>query len=126
MVGRTTAGQAETLAALSDYDISAATDNIDVTAGGDKNKQYAAGLPDFSGSLTLFYNDQDTATTDPLWAAARDGAVRRFYLYPNFNAPTFYFYGFGLFDWSQSAGVGAAVVVKTSITAGGDIGRMPA
>ena len=46
---------AEPVAYLSKWSIGFSTDNVDVTANGDTNKVYVAGLPDASGSFSGFY-----------------------------------------------------------------------
>ena len=68
---------------MSEYTIDSAADKIEVTAGGDTNKTYVVGLPDFSGSITGFADATSTSATDPLWVASRDGKSRYFRLYPN-------------------------------------------
>lgn len=108
---------------LSEYELSASSDQIEVTAGGDSNKTYVPGLPDFSGSVSGFHDYADSGATDALWLASRDGIARGFYLYPNRSDTTRAFYGTAYFDWSHSAGVGSAGTVSSSITAAGNIYR---
>lgn len=110
---------------LSDYEIVATADNIEVTAGGDTNKTYVPGLPDFSGSISGFFDYDSTAATDSLWKAGRDGVARAFYLYPDANTATLYFYGTAYFDFSHSAGVAGAGTVSSNIVAAGTISRRP-
>ena len=53
----TSGGTAEPITFLRDWSINFAVDNIEVTAFGDSNKTYVAGLPDASGSYSGFYDD---------------------------------------------------------------------
>ena len=100
---------AEPVAYLSKWSIGFSTDNVDVTANGDANKTYVAGLPDASGSFSGFYDDASAQT----YTAAADGLARRFYLYPSTPSVTGpYWFGTGLFDFSAEADVGSAVTVS--------------
>lgn len=110
---------------LNEYEISASSDNIEVTAGGDTNKTYVPGLPDFSGTVSGFFDYDSTQTSDALWKASRDGIARGFYLYPDSSVPTVAFYGTAYFDFSHSAGVGGAGTVSSNIVAAGNIYRKP-
>jgi hypothetical protein len=97
---------AEPVAFLSKFSINFATDNVDVTANGDANKVYVAGLPDSSGSFSGFYDDASAQT----YTAATDGLARRFYLYPTTPAATGpYWFGTGLFDFKTEASVDDSV-----------------
>lgn len=110
---------------ISDYEISASGDNIEVTAGNDTNKTYVPGLPDFSASVSGFYNYGQAAATDAIWQASRDGVARGFYLYPNSTDTTHAFYGTAYFDFSHSAGVGSAGTLSSNLVAAGNIYRKP-
>ena len=99
---------AEAVAYLSKWSVAFSTDNVDVTANGDTNKTYVAGLPDASGSFSGFYDDATVQT----YTAATDGLARRFYLYPTTPAATGYWFGTALFDFSVEADVGSAVTVS--------------
>ena len=101
-------GSAEPIAFLSSWEISFETDRQDVTAFGDTNRVYVAGLPDASGTFSGFY---DNATAQ-MYTAAQDGVERKFYLYPTTAATGQYWYGTALFDFSVSSGVGDAVTVS--------------
>lgn len=107
------------VAFLSDWTVNKVTDKVDVTAMGDSNKTYVAGLPDASGDFNGWY-DYFTPQT---YKAAGDGIPRNFYLYPNSNNPTDYFYGIILADFSAAGGVSAAVSVKSTWNAAGPINR---
>lgn len=100
---------AEPVTFISKWSINFSTDNVDVTAIGDSNKTYVAGLPDASGSFSGWYDDATAQT----YTAGSDGLARRFYLYPTTPANTGpYFFGTGLFDFSAEADVGSAVSVS--------------
>ena len=108
---------AEPVAYLSSWSISFETDKTDVTAFGDANKTYVAGLPDSTGEFGGFY---DTATVQ-LYTAARDGLARKFYLYPDNTNTGQYFWGTAFYDFSVEADVGDAVKVSGSWNAATDI-----
>jgi hypothetical protein len=99
-------GTAEPIAFVKSNSLSAATDKFEVTAFGDGNKIYVAGLPDSSGSFDFWYDDATTQT----YTAAVDGIARKFYFYPDFvNSPTVYWYGTWLVDFSITATVDGAI-----------------
>ena len=99
---------AEPITFLRQWSIDFTTDDIEVTAFGDTNKVYVAGLPDASGSFSGFYDD----ATAQLYTAAVDGAARRFYLYPTTADTGEYFSGTATFDFSAEAAVDGAVTVS--------------
>ena len=72
----TSAALATPVAFLSDWTISFTVDKQDVTAMGDTNKIYVAGLPDASGDFSGFYDDATAQT----YTASVDGLPRNFYL----------------------------------------------
>ena len=91
------AAAAVPIASLTQWSIDFSTDKVDATAFGDTNKQYLAGLPDSSGTFSGFYDDAERSA----YAAAIDNTAnnaRRFYLYPDTNSTTKYWFGLGLFD----------------------------
>lgn len=93
---------AEPLPFVAQWDIEFATDNAEVTAMGDANKIYVAGLPDASGSFSGFLDD----ATNQTYTAATDGLPRRFYLYPKTPSNTGpYWFGTVLPDFKASGGV---------------------
>ena len=100
-------GTAQPIAFLSQWSIDFTVDNADVTALGDTNKVYVAGLPDSSGSFSGFF---DSAGSD-MYTAATDGLARAFYLYPD-TADATYWYGTALFDFSVSGAVDGAITVS--------------
>lgn len=105
----TSAGVAEPIAYLNQWSIAFATDNAEVTAMGDLNKIYVAGLPDASGSFSGWYDDATVQT----YTAAQDGVARKFYLYPNrAGTPGQYWWGTMLPDFQVSSDVGGPVQVS--------------
>lgn len=114
-------GTAEPVAFLREWSINFSVDNIEVTAFGDNNKVYVAGLPDSSGSFSGFY-DSETAQ---LYTAATDGQARNFYLYPD-TADATYWYGTGLFDFSVTTPVDGAVSVSGDFQAASNVVKVQA
>lgn len=117
---------ASPMAFLSDWSINFVVNKVDVTAMGDTNLIWVAGLPDASGDFSGFY---DTATAQT-YVAATDGLSRNMYLYPstvgNQGAnPGQYFFGAVLPDYSLSGGVTAAVSLKSTWNAATPIIRYP-
>ena len=107
-VNITSGGTAEPIAFLNNWDIQFAVDNAEVTAFGDINKVYVAGLPDASGSFSGFYDD----ATAQVYTAAADGVARKFYLYPTTSATGQYWFGTALFDFSVSSSVDGAITIS--------------
>jgi hypothetical protein len=106
------------VAYLSTWSINFAVDQPEVTAMGDANKLYVAGLPDASGDFGGFYDD----SSRQLYTAARDGVARPFYLYPDLVLdPNQYWFGNILPDFSITGGVSAAVAIKSSWKAASQI-----
>jgi hypothetical protein len=116
------AGVAEPITFLRDWSINFAVDNVDVTAFGDTNKVYVAGLPDASGSFSGFYDD----ATAQLFTAATDGVARAFYLYPDTASTTKYWFGTALFDFNVSSAVDGAVQVSGDFQAASAVSKISA
>ena len=106
----TSGGTAEPIAFLSAWSLSAETEKADVTAFGDSNKVYVAGLPDSSGDFSGFYDDGTVQT----YTAALDGVARKFYLYPSTTNNAQYFYGTILPDFSVNTSVTGAIELSAS------------
>ena len=106
----TSGGTAEPVAFLSSWSIKFSTDKADVTAFGDANKVYVAGLPDASGDFSGFYDDATVQT----YTSASDGIARKMYLYPSTNTNTQYWFGNVLPDFEADGSVSGAVAVKSS------------
>lgn len=113
-LGLASGGTAEPLQFMAKWSISFATDKDEVTAFGDGNKIYVAGLPDASGDFSGFYDDATVQT----YTAATDGVARKFYLYPSTLTNTQYWFGTVFPDFSVNGDVGAAVAVSSSWVAG--------
>lgn len=103
-------GSAEPVAFLKTWSINFTTDKQDVTAFGDGNHVYVAGLPDAQGEFDGFYDDATVQT----YTAAVDGVSRKFYLYPSTLLNTQYFYGTVLPDFSVSSAVDGPVEIQSS------------
>jgi predicted secreted protein len=116
----TSGGTAEPVAFLRQWSISFTTDNVEVTAFGDTNKVYVAGLPDSSGSYSGFYDD----ATAQFYTAAQDGVARRFYLYPSTASSTQYFFGTGLFDFSLETTVDGANTISGDFQAASIVSKV--
>lgn len=101
---------AEPLPFFASWSLNQATDKAEVTAFGDNNKVYVAGLPDASGDFSGFYDDATAQT----YTAAVDGLPRKFYLYPNTSLVTQYFFGTILPDFSVNGGVSESIQVSAS------------
>lgn len=113
-------GTAEPVFFLNKWTIDFKTDKVEVTSFGDTNKTYAAGLPDSSGSFSGFWTDD----CNDLYTAAQDGVGRKFYLYPDkSNKPNTYWFGTGLFDFSQAGGTAEAVSASGTFVAASAISR---
>jgi hypothetical protein len=113
-------GTAEPIAFLNSWSINFATDKVDVTAFGDLNKVYAAGLPDASGDFAGFYDDSSVQT----YTAAVDGIARKMYLYPSTANTGQYWWGTILPDFQVNGAAGGAVEVKASWNAASDIAKV--
>lgn len=106
----TSGGTAEPIAFLNSWSITFAVDKPEVTAFGDPNKVYVAGLPDASGEFSGFYDDATVQT----YTAASDGIARKFYLYPSTLTNTQYWFGTILPDFSVNAAVDGPAAISSS------------
>ncbi len=108
------------IASLKQWTIDFTTAKVDATCFGDTNKQYLAGLPDSSGTFAGLYDDASASA----YAAAIDNGTnnaRSFYLYPDTNDLTNYWFGKGLFDASYSAAVDGAIELSGNWAASSNI-----
>lgn len=115
-------GEAELLPFVANWSIAAATDRYDVTALGDDNKTYVAGLPDASGDFDGFL-DVATAQT---YTAAADGVARKFYLYPSTATATTYWFGTAFFDFSAAESVSGPATFSGSWSAATPVAKATA
>lgn len=122
-VGLNNASAASPVAFMAAWTMSMVVARAEVTAFGDGNKVYVAGLPDASGDFTGFMDDATSQT----YIAATDGLPRNFYLYPNTTAdPNTYWFGTILPDFSADGAVGGAVNAKATWVAASKIQRYTA
>lgn len=119
-LGLTTAAAASSLPFQASWSINMNVDKQDVTAFGDGNKVYVAGLPDASGDFSGFMDD----VTSQTYIAAIDGLARNFYLYPDVtNAPNVYWFGTVLPDFSADGAIGGPINFKSTWNAASIIQR---
>lgn len=116
----TTTAAASPVALLSTWSLNFATEKAEVTAMGDSNKKYVAGLPDASGEFNGFYDDASVQT----YTAAVDGLPRNFYLYPSRLTATQYFFGQILPDFNANGGVNDSVQISASWNAFSTIAKV--
>lgn len=116
-----TSGAAATPCAFqASWSINMVTDKQDVTAFGDGNKVYVAGLPDSSGDFSGFWDDATSQT----YIAATDGLPRNMYLYPDIsNQPNVYWFGTVLPDFSADGAIGGPVNAKSTWNAASKVQR---
>lgn len=102
------------------WSINMNVDKQDVTAFGDGNKVYVAGLPDASGDFSGFMDDATSQT----YIAAVDGLARNFYLYADAtNSPNVYWFGTVLPDFSADGAISGPVNFKSTWNAASRIQR---
>jgi len=119
-IGVTSAAAASPVAFQASWPLNMNVDKQDVTAFGDGNKVYVAGLPDASGDFSGFM-DQSTSQT---YIAAVDGLPRNFYLYEDaINDPNVYWFGTILPDFSADGAIAGAVNMKASWNAASKVQR---
>jgi len=106
-------GTAERITFLTQWALNFATDKTDVTSFDDFNKTYISGKPDASGTFSGWY-DNSTAQT---YTAAVDGVARKFYLYPDRDVNTQYWFGTGLFDFNATGQQDGAVAITGAFAA---------
>lgn len=111
---------AEPVAFISKWTFAGASDTFDVTALGDANKTYVAGLPDAQGTFNGFYDDATVQT----YTAASDGVARSFYLYPDTPATSDYWFGTAFFDFSAEGDVGGSVTISGSWKAATNVSKV--
>jgi hypothetical protein len=119
-VGIASGGTAEPVAFLNKWSMNFSTDDVEVTAFGDPNKTYVAGLPDVDGSFGGFY---DNATAQTL-TAATDGVARKFYAYPDNTSTSQYWFGTAIFDFAITTGVGEAATVSGNFKASSSVTKV--
>jgi hypothetical protein len=119
-LGLTSAAAASPLPFQASWSINMNVDKQDVTAFGDQNKVYVAGLPDASGDFGGFMDDATSQT----YIAAVDGLARNFYLYPDAtNSPNVYWFGTILPDFSADGAIAGPVNFKSTWNAASRVQR---
>lgn len=119
-VGATNGAAASPLTYQNSWSMSFESEKIDVTAFGDTNKSYVAGIADAMGEFSGFYDDASAQTL----TAAIDGLSRTFYLYPSSNTTSQYFFGTIFVDFSVNAEVAGAVEVSAKWNAATKISKV--
>jgi hypothetical protein len=119
-MGITSGATATPLPFQASWSVNMNVDKQDVTAFGDGNKVYVAGLPDASGDFGGFMDDATSQT----YIAAIDGLARNFYLYPDAtNSPNVYWFGTVLPDFSADGAIAGPVNFKSTWNAASRIQR---
>lgn len=108
------------------WELQTGVDFAEDTSQADTFKTYVPGLPDFSGSLDLFY--QDISTTGAIQFALIDAAIAgtavKFYAYPGAGAgvTNVYFYGTAYLSLkSLPADIGGLVMASFDLKAAGPV-----
>ena len=110
-IGVTTGAAASPCAFQAAWSLNKVTAKQDVTAFGDQNLVYVAGLPDASGDFSGFW-DESTAQT---YTASGDGLPRNAYFYMDIqNSPNVYHFGTVLPDYSIDGAIAGAVNFKAT------------
>jgi hypothetical protein len=102
------------------WSLKANFDTYDVTAFGESNKSYVAGIADAQGDFSGFYDDATVQT----YTAATDGLARKMYLYPNSLTATQYWFGTVFVDFSVDGSTTDAVAVSASWHAASPIAKV--
>lgn len=119
-LGLTSAAAASPLPFQASWTLNQVVNKVDVTAFGDQNLVYVAGLPDANGDFGGFMDDATSQT----YIAATDGLPRNFYLYPNITAdPNTYWFGTILPDFAADGAIASAVNFKSTWAAATRIQR---
>ena len=119
-IGVTSGAAASPVTFQASWSISMVVDKQDVTAFGDSNKTYVAGLPDASGDFSGFMDNSTSQT----YIAATDGLARNFYLYEDaVNDPNVYWFGTILPDFAADGAIAGPVNFKSTWNAASKIQR---
>jgi hypothetical protein len=106
-------GTAERITFLTQWALNFATDKTDVTSFDDANKTYVSGKPDAQGTFQGWY-DNATAQT---YTSAIDGIARKWYLYPDRDVNSQYWFGTGLFDFNATGQQDGAIAITGAFAA---------
>ena len=110
------------VADISAFTLDLSTERVPVTAFGDTNIQRVSGLPDFSGTLSGFWN---SATSPRLFDVILAGLPAELHLIPDRDAPTFYFEGLANIDGSIDVSATGAVTFSGAWDAADNWTMMP-
>lgn len=113
-------GEASLIPFVARWTLTAQTDRFDVTAQGDANKVYLAGLADSTGTFSGFL-DVATAQT---YTAAVDGVARKMYLYPDVNTAGTYWFGTAFFDFNIESPVDGPATLSGSWSAASNVAKV--
>ena len=103
------------IASLNSWTLDAASDNVDVTAFGDTNKQYVKGLPDYKGDIGGWFDAADVSIFDAAFA----GTPVFLKLSPSTLDPSVFFSGLGYIDAGiECPADGAVSITGTWVAAG--------
>jgi len=108
LIALTSGGVAEPLTFVAQWGLDFSTPTTDVTAMGDANQTFLAGLPASGGDFSGFWDDASVQT----YTAATDGIARKFYLYPDFAVTTIYWFGTVLPDVKYTSSVSGAIGIS--------------
>lgn len=106
--------EASELLGCSEWTLDMSTDTVETTAFGDTTKTYVQGLPDLSGTLSVFWRDDE----NKLFSAQASTSPVKVYLYFSRNASGRYAYGKAWFSVSMSSGVSDAVTMSANFVGG--------
>jgi len=101
---------------LNSWTLDQNVDFAEITAFGDKNKQYVGGRPDCKGALEGSWDDADDAMYDLMQST--DGVFM--HLYPSTLVPTKYWYGLAWTDFSIDCSASDAVKISGNFAAQAD------
>lgn len=101
-------GALVTLGDINSWTLDMSTDRVVVTAFEDTNVRRVAGLPDYSGSLGMWWNAL-TSSTPAYLAAVLAGTPVTLRLLPNKNDPTVYFQGLANVDGGLNVSATGAI-----------------
>lgn len=108
-----------TLGDIDGWTLDMSTDRVEVTAFGDTNKQRVAGLPDFSGGISGWWNA--VASSSPAYfAAVLAGTPVTLRLIPNTLDPTTYFQGLANVDGGVNVSAKGAISTSGKWDAAGN------
>jgi hypothetical protein len=97
-----------------------ARERFESTCGGDANKRYVLGKPDFTVTGNFVWDD----TNDAMWEAADASTSQYYRVYPNFSdLPTWYWQGPFFVDASLDIPVAGVISGSINLAADGDIVR---